>query len=63
MTSATDPPARPAASRRKGLGRSTRLLRTKAGAAVAAVGLGRGALAACGPAGASTGPVPVPVYQ
>jgi multiple sugar transport system substrate-binding protein len=61
MTSATDPPARPAASRRKGLGRSTRLLRTKAGAALATAVLGCGALAACGSASAS-GPVTLNFY-
>ena len=61
MTSATDPPARPAL-RRSVLGRSTRRLRTKAGAAVATAVLGCGALAACGSAGASTGPVTLDFY-
>jgi multiple sugar transport system substrate-binding protein len=63
MTSATDPPARPTASRRKGLGRSTRLLRTKAGVALASAVLGCGALAACGSAKAGTGPVTLTFYQ
>src|SRR6201994_2077408 len=63
MTSATDPPARPAASRRKGLRRSTRLLRTKTGAALATAVLGCSALAACSSAGASTGPVTLSFYQ
>jgi multiple sugar transport system substrate-binding protein len=61
MTSATDPPARPA-PRRPVLGRSTRRLRTKAGAALATAVLGCGALAACGSAGASTGPVTLNFY-
>lgn len=63
MTSATDPPARPAAPRRSVLGRSTRLLRTKAGAALATAVLGCTALAACSSAGASTGPVTLTFYQ
>ena len=62
MMSATDHPAR-RAQRRSGLGRSTRLLRTKAGAALATAVLGCGALAACGSAGASTGPVTLTFYQ
>jgi trehalose/maltose transport system substrate-binding protein len=63
MTSATDPPARPAASRRRGPGRSSRLLRTKAGVALAAALLGCGALAACSSAKAGTGPVTLTFYQ
>jgi multiple sugar transport system substrate-binding protein len=59
--SATDHPAR-RARQRTVLGRSIRLLRTKAGAAVAASVLGCGALAACGSAGASTGPVTLNFY-
>ena len=59
--SATDHPARPA-PRRTVLGRSARLMRTKAGAAVATAVLGCGALAACGSAGASTGPVTLNFY-
>ncbi len=62
MTSATDPPAR-RASRRSVLGRSTRRLRTKTGAAVATAVLGCSALAACSSAGASTGPVTLNFYQ
>jgi multiple sugar transport system substrate-binding protein len=61
MMSATDHPAR-RAHRRTVLGRSTRLLRSKAGAAVAAAVLGCGALAACSSAGASTGPVTLNFY-
>jgi multiple sugar transport system substrate-binding protein len=61
MMSATDHPAR-RARQRTVLGRSIRLLRTKAGAAVAASVLGCGALAACGSAGASTGPVTLNFY-
>jgi multiple sugar transport system substrate-binding protein len=61
MTSATDPPAQPA-PRRSALGRSTRRLRTKAGAALVTAVLGCGALAACGSAGASTGPVTLNFY-
>src|SRR5450755_1274663 len=63
MTSAADPPARPAAPRRRLLGRSTRLLRTKTAAALGAVVLGSTALAACSSAGASTGPVTLTFYQ
>ena len=63
MTSAADPPARPAAPRRRFLGRSTRLLRTKTTAALGAVVLGSTALAACSSAGASTGPVTLNFYQ
>ena len=62
MTSATDPPAR-RASRRSVLGRSTRRLRTKTGAAMAIGVLGCSALAACSSAGASTGPVTLNFYQ
>jgi len=60
MTSATDPPAR-RAPRRSVLGRSTRRLRTKAGAAAATAVLGCSALAACGSAAAS-GPVTLNFY-
>ena len=63
MTSAADPPARPAASRRRLLGRSTRLLRTKTAAALGVAVLGSTALAACSSAGASTGPVTLNFYQ
>jgi multiple sugar transport system substrate-binding protein len=63
MTSAADPPARPAAPRPRLLGRSTRLLRTKTAAALGAVVLGSTALAACSSAGASTGPVTLNFYQ
>jgi multiple sugar transport system substrate-binding protein len=63
MTSAADPPARPAAPRRRVPGRSTRLLRSKAGAALATAVLGCTALAACSSAGATTGPVTLNFYQ
>ena len=63
MTSAADPPVRPAAPRRRVLGRSTRLLRTKTSAALATAALGCTALAACSSAGASTGPVTLNFYQ
>jgi multiple sugar transport system substrate-binding protein len=63
MTSAADPPARPAAPRRRFLGRSTRLLRTKTAAALGVAVLGSTALAACSSAGASTGPVTLTFYQ
>src|ERR1700744_4400153 len=55
MMSATAHPAR-RARRRTVLGRSTRLLRTKATVAIGAAVLGRGALGACGSASAGTGP-------
>jgi multiple sugar transport system substrate-binding protein len=61
MMSATDPPAR-RARQRAVLGRSTRLLRTKAAVAIGAVVLGCGALAACGSASAGTGPVTLNFY-
>ena len=63
MTSAADPPARPAAPRRRFLGRSTRLLRTKTAVALGAAVLGSTAIAACSSAGASTGPVTLNFYQ
>ncbi len=63
MTSAADPPARPAAPRRRLLGRSTRLLRTKTAVALGAAVLGSTAIAACSSAGASTGPVTLNFYQ
>jgi multiple sugar transport system substrate-binding protein len=63
MTSAADPPAWPAAPRRRFLGRSTRLLRTKTAAALGVAVLGSTALAACSSAGASTGPVTLTFYQ
>jgi multiple sugar transport system substrate-binding protein len=63
MTSAADPPARPAAPRRRLLGRSTRLLRTKTAVALGAAVLGSTAIAACSSAGASTGPVTLTFYQ
>src|SRR6201996_1750026 len=61
MMSATDHPAR-RARRRTVLGRSTRLLRTKATVAIGAAVLGCGALAACGSASAGTGPVTLNFY-
>ena len=60
MMSASDDPAR-RARRRTVLGRSTRRLRTKTGAAVAIAVLGCGGLAACGSASAS-GPVTLNFY-
>src|SRR6201992_3570716 len=61
MMSATDQPAR-RARQRSVLGRSTRLLRTKAAVALGAAVLGCGGLAACGSASAGTGPVTLNFY-